>query len=280
MTIHSNVTQRIIEELKSGTPPWTKPYTTFRPLRHNGIPYRGVNVLILWAGSQANPWWMTLRQANQYGGRVRLGEKSTTIVYAGPVDQTPEEIEAGARPRTTLRLYSVFNAEQIENLPEKFSVPEPFEFESAKAQELFDACSPYSLEADAAFYNPKRDLLVLPPAKNFKTEGDYWHTVFHELIHWTGHVKRLDRFPHGEPSKREYATEELVAEIGAAFLCADLGLKPSQARNVSAYIDGWIKALEADDGLIFRVSSMAEKAVAHIYSYAPHILAEITEKAA
>jgi len=242
--IYSRITNQIIAALEQGVKPWTQPWNAAhaaghvsRPLRHNGQPYGGINVLTLWASAMTGhfsaPIWMTFRQAIELGGHVRKGEKGAPVVYANTISKTEADESTGDDVERTipfLKAYTVFNVEQIESLPGHFyalaeSTRNPDE--RIIDAERFFAASRADIRhgGDSAYYSPTLDYIQMPPFDAFRDAQAYYATLAHETTHWTKHATRLDRdFGRKRFGDDGYAREELVAELGAAFLCADLGL--------------------------------------------------------
>jgi antirestriction protein ArdC len=267
------ISERIIAALEAGTPPWRKPWTgqgggAAFPLRATGERYRGINVLMLWLEAAekgyASPFWMTYKQASELGGQVRKGERSTLVVKYGVVEKEGEAGEEVRRPY--LRAYHVFNADQIDRLPESFTrkveAPQDLGTRPDEALEAYFARLGATIETSAdprAYYHPARDLIHMPPIATFHTTQGYYETLGHEAVHWTGGVARLDRLTRCK-DRQAYAFEELVAEIGQCLLFVTLGLTPSIDQS-AAYVEGWLKALAEDKKAIFRAASEAQKAV-------------------
>lgn len=287
---HSRITDRIIAELEQGIRPWAKPWSmdnlagrVTRPLRATGEPYRGINVLLLWleaiASGYASPTWMTYRQAQALGAQVRKGEKGAPVVYYGSSsktrtdEQSGEEREEGFR---FLKSYTVFNAEQIEGLPERFAAidaPAPVlaGIERDALAEAFFASIPAEVchGGDRACYMIGEDCIQLPPFEAFVDSHSYYTTRGHETVHWTRHATRLDRsFGRISWGDEGYAREELVAEIGAAFLAADLGLALEPRAGHASYIASWLKVLRNDKRAIVQAAAHAERAVAYLHQLA------------
>jgi antirestriction protein ArdC len=225
-------------------------------LRSNGQPYKGINVLMLWgeavAKGYASPTWLTYRQADEHGGQVRKGEHSSLVVYADRIRKTDTDDNGAEVEREIpfLRGYTVFNAEQIDGLPERFyaapSPPRPA-FERIAGAERFAANTGADIRhgGNRAFYAIDADRVQLPPFESFEDAESYYAALGHELVHWTRHPSRLARefgrkrgaCPGPRAGGDEgYAAEELVAEIGAAFLCADLTTTPEPRADHAAYI--------------------------------------------
>jgi len=270
--VYAHVTDTIIAEIEAGTPPWRKPWTGSTsgialPTRHNGEEYRGINVLMLWimAAKQGHvsSRWMTYKQAQELGGQVRKGETSSTVVKYGTFTR---ENELGIEEELPYaRAYRVFNADQIEGLPEGYYIrPEaPRDLGTAEDSELeafFGRTGAEILTSDdpRAYYSPAKDHIHMPPIATFHNAEGYYGTLAHEVIHWTGSEKRLERIKKFA-NREAYAFEELVAEIGSCFLGAQIGVAPELDQS-AAYVEGWLKALKEDKKAIFRAASEAQKA--------------------
>lgn len=282
--IYSRITDRIVAQLEAGVRPWQKPWNAehaagriTRPLRSNGEPYRGINVLVLWdAAEQAGyscPIWLTFKQAIDFGGNVKKGEKSTSVVYASTFNKVDDEGNVDKIP--FLKQYAVFNAEQCEGLPEKFSessqpVNSPVE-RIERADLFFRHCgSTYDHGGNRAFYRIDDDVIRLPRIETFVNAEAYYATLAHEHIHWTRHEKRLNReFGRKRFGDCGYAMEELVAELGSAFLCADLELTPEIRDEHAEYLACWIQVLKDDKKAIFTAASYAGNAVEFLHGFQP-----------
>ncbi len=285
---HSRITDRILAELKQGTRPWLKPWSggdmaasgQTRPLRATGQPYRGINVLLLWIEAQASgfvsPSWMTYKQAQALGAQVRKGERGATVVYYGDSSRTVHDEASGEEREKALRFlktYTVFNVAQIDGLPERFRiVPEPSpEMERTESAEAFFASIPATVNhgGDKAYYVPSADRIQLPPFAAFHDAHGYYTTRGHETVHWTRHETRLDRsFGREKWGDEGYAREELVAELGAAFLAADLRLCIEPRPDHASYIASWIKVLQSDTRAIIQAAAHAERAVTFLHQLA------------
>jgi antirestriction protein ArdC len=278
--VYETITNLIVTELEKGVRPWFKPWSVehstgriMRPLRGNGVPYRGINVLMLWAEAEAKgyaaPIWMTFKQAEEHGAVVRKGEKGSLVVYADKFtkteknDQTGEESE---RQIPFLKGYTVFNVEQIKGLPERFYARERERIEPIQRiahAEKFFAASGVTIEhgGNRAYYSQSTDHVQMPPFQAFIDPESYYATLAHECTHSTKHPKRLDReFGRKRFGDEGYAMEELVAELGAAFLCADLDLTPAPREEHAAYIVTWLKVLKDDKRAIVSAAAFAQKA--------------------
>lgn len=286
--IYTRVTNRIIEDLEQGVRPWMKPWDAgntegriMAPLRHNGVPYTGINILMLWGSAVEQGFsartWMTFRQAKELGGHVCKGEKGSPVVYANTLTRT-EEDERGEEIEMQIpymKAYTVFNVDQIEGLPEQYySKPEP----KLNAPERIDHAEAFfgALGADIrhgggqAFYSVTHDYIRMPCIEAFKDAESYYATLAHESTHWTRHENRLDRdFGRKRWGDEGYAREELVAELGAAFLCAQLELTPEVREDHAAYIESWLKVLASDKRAIFSAAAHAQRAADYLQSLQP-----------
>lgn len=283
--IYTRITDQIVSALEAGVKPWMQPWNAAhaaghvsRPLRHNGQPYAGINVLTLWCSAMerayAAPIWMTFKQAIELGGHVRKGEKGAPVVYANKLVRTEENEQGEDEERAIpfLKAYTVFNIEQIEDLPAHYyalaeSAPNPDE-RDAKAEGFFAATgADIRHGGDSAFYVPSADFIQMPPFEAFRDAQSYYATLAHESTHWTRHKSRLDRdLGRKRFGDEGYAREELVAELGAAFLCADLGLRLEDREDHAAYIASWLKVLKDDKRAIFTAAAHAQRAANYLHS--------------
>ena len=250
-----------------------------KPLRHNGMPYSGINILMLWGaaieGGYQSPFWMTYRQAKEYGAHVKKGERGNLVVYANTITKTEEQDDGSEEERKIpfMKGYSVFNVEQVEGLPEHFyAKPEPVidPAERIEHADKFFAASGADIRhgGNRAFYSGGSDHVQMPPFECFNSPESYYATLAHELTHWTKHPKRLDReFGRKKWGDEGYAREELVAELGAAFLCADLALTPEPGEDHAAYIQSWLKVLKQDKRAIFSAAAHAQRAADYLHSF-------------
>lgn len=283
--VYQRVTDKIVEQLEAGTQPWHQPWgaggTPVRPLRHNGVPYRGINTVLLWMEAAErgflSPYWMTYKQAQQLGGQVRRGEKSTMVVYASTFERTEEDDngEEVERRIPFMKEYRVFSADQIDDLPDEFYVKplpagEPKE-RIAHADAFFAAIGADIREGgNAAFYRIDQDYIQMPPFDAFVSAEAHACTLGHETIHWTRHPSRLNRdFGRKQWGDEGYAREELVAELGAVFLAADLDLASEPRDDHAAYLANWLEVLRNDKRAIFQAAAYAEKAVTFLHELQP-----------
>jgi antirestriction protein ArdC len=281
-SVYTRVTDKIIADLSQGVRPWTKPWTSAGetnvslPLRHNGEAYRGINVLLLWSEAIGKGFrsasWMTYRQALELGGHVRKGETGSQVVYANNLSMNLVEDDGTVKHRDVymLRAYTVFNLDQIDGLPNPVSglaQVRPDKMKLNEAAEQFVAATSATIRhgGDHAYYTEMGDAIQLPHAESFHDAEGYAATQLHELVHWTKHASRLDRHFASEPyAYKGYSREELVAELGAAFLCALLGVTPEPREDHAAYISHWLKILQGDNRAIFSAAAQAQRAVDYL----------------
>ena len=288
--VYTRVTGKIIADLEQGVRPWLKPWNAehaagkiTRPLRHNGQPYNGINVLMLWVEAMEKgfnaPIWMTFRQAKQLGAHVKKGEHGSLVVFASTIkksdtdEDTGEEIE---RDIPFMKGYTVFNVEQIECLPAHYyataEAPKLEEAQRIERAEAFLARTGATLRhgGNQAYYTVGADHIQMPPFEFFRDPESYYETRLHETVHWTRHPARLDRdFGRKKWGDEGYAMEELVAELGSAFLCADLDLTPEVREDHAAYIGSWLKVLKDDKRAIFSAAAHAQKAADFLHGLQP-----------
>jgi antirestriction protein ArdC len=272
MDCYQQVTDSIIAELEKGAAPWVKPWRADHTADKNyvsGKAYKGINRLLLGMASMArgfsSPNWASYKQWQESGAQVNKGEKGTHIVFfkpiAGKKNEQTGEAESGY---CVIRGYTVFNATQTNLSVSAPAVPESkFNPIAACEQFIVNTGAMISHGGDAAFYMPSQDRIQLPNKTAFDCEASYYATAFHELTHWTGSDKRLNRdLSKGRYGNPEYAFEELVAEIGAAFTCADMGIQ-GELRH-AGYIQSWLKACRSDSKAIFKAAALAQKAADYL----------------
>lgn len=282
--LYARVTDAIVADLERGVRPWTQPWTAeylagavSRPLRHNGVPYSGINVVLLWSQAAARgfaaPIWMTFRQALELGGHVRKGERGAAVVYANRLKrtQTDDDGDAVEHEFAFMKAYTVFNADQIEGLPEQFHALAGARLEPAQRiarAEVFFAATGADIRhgGDRAYYAISADYVQSPPFESFIDPESYYATLAHECTHWTRHPSRLDRdFGRMRFGDAAYAREELVAELGAAFLCADLGVDMRPREDHAAYLGHWLSVLRGDRRFVFAAAAHAQRACDYLH---------------
>lgn len=277
--IYAEVTGKIVAMLEAGVVPWRSPILGLRAAGSGGWPknmesgkeYRGVNVFLLaftsWAKGYGSAHWLTFNQAKARGGSVKRGEKSSMVVfwkqYATNDRQTGEPVNV-----PVLRYYNVFNVEQCEGI----DVPDAVRFEPMaftpieRAEQIvngYEGRPEIEHGGHRAYYVAGTDSVTIPSPSRFASGEEYYSTLFHELAHSTGHSKRLDRGIDSEIrafGSADYAREELVAEMAAAFLCGHAGITPATVENSAAYIGSWIKALKGDKRLAVSAAGAGQRA--------------------
>jgi antirestriction protein ArdC len=283
--LYSRVTERVIADLEKGVRPWLKPWSAGNtagrvglPRRHSGVPYRDINVLVLWGEALDKGYgftiWMTFKQALALGGHVRRSEHRSMVVYADRVirietDERGEDIE---REIPFLKAYTVFNVAQIEELPSQYYAHLE---QNADKRELIETAEHFFSTTgavirhggDRAYYSPRPDVIQLPVPEAFRDAESYAATKAHELTHWTSHPQRLSRDLGGKRfGDAGYAREELVAELGAAFLCADLGVAIEPREDHASYMEHWLRILREDKRAIFAAAAHAQRAVDYLHA--------------
>jgi len=302
--LYAEVTLRIVGELEAGRFPWVRPWGRVGncgpALPHNagiGARYSGINILILWGAviqaGYPTQSWLTFRQTLKLGGCVRKGERGTTVVYADrftPKGEQERAAREGTEPGAVpfLKRFTVFNIAQCDGLEGVFPEPEPLPERQliAEAETLIAATgADVRVGGERAFYVPAADYIQVPPQPAFFDQVNYYRTCFHELSHWTGHPSRLNRDQNGSRGSHPYAREELVAEMGAAFVCAAMGIVPT-VRHAD-YLASWLDVLREDNRAIFRAASQASKAADFLLALPPSpkpetpaVAAEIGRRAA
>jgi antirestriction protein ArdC len=278
-TVHDIITERIVAMLEEGTAPWRKPWHAATNGPRNLVsnrPYSGINTFLLLASGYSSPYWMTYKQATDLGGNVRQGEHSTLIVFAKRTEYQDKDEPEVTRSSFTYRYYRVFNLEQTENvrLPkhaQQALTVAPSQSDAIAAADAIAAGyanGPRVREdGTAAFYRPSTDEVTLPPRESFESLSGFHATKFHELGHSTGHKDRCNRpeFHDGAVfGSHAYGREELVAEMTAAFLCAEAGILPATIENSAAYLDSWVRTIKADPKAVITAASQASKAAKRI----------------
>ena len=269
-TVYQEVTDSIIKQLEQGATPWIKPWKTDSTADKNFLsqkPYQGVNRLILGLSSMVNafdcPVWASFKQWQSIGANVRKGEKGTKIVFYSPV--TKENKATGeSESYNLLKAYYVFNASQVDGVTIQAPTVDAKPFNAIEAAELRIKLTGAVIThgGDSAFYAPSVDKINVPHKSSFISEASYYATVFHELTHWTGHELRCNRNLKGRFGNPLYAFEELVAEMGAAFLCQDYRIQ-GELRH-AGYLQSWLKVLKEDSKAIFKAAALAQKAADYI----------------
>ncbi|EEW1620328.1 DUF1738 domain-containing protein [Escherichia coli] len=267
--IYQTVTDNIIAALEAGVKPWSCPWKRVSGM--SGLPsnyatgtaYSGINIMLLWCSASKQGFsdsrWMTYKQAQVAGGQVSKGEHGTTAIFYTTLEKENDAGEVEQIPM--LKTFTVFNVQQIDGLtlttetvsPEATFDPVP------QAENLLRKSGANIIEkGQNAFFSPSTDQVWLPERHLFSDAANFYATGLHELVHWSGGKKRLDREMKGKFGSADYAEEELVAELGSAFLMADLGIEGEVQHE--SYIASWLKALKNDKRYIFKATSAASKA--------------------
>jgi antirestriction protein ArdC len=272
--IMQEVTDKIVAALEQGTVPWVKPWRAIpgagMPSNYTtGRPYSGTNVLLLWAARDAFGYetneWLTFKQAKELGGTVRGGETGTQIVFMGT---SSREKEDGEDERFRFwKSFTVFNIAQCDGLPERKAsakrvVANPDERDEWAEAFIKATGADFREGYGEAFYSTAKDFVSMPSFPSFKSSDNFYATSFHEIGHWTGNEKRLNRNIKNRFGDEQYALEELVAELTAAFCCADFGFD-GDLRH-AGYIQSWIKVLKADKNAFTKAASAASKAFLYL----------------
>ncbi len=282
--VHQKITDRIIAAIEAGVGQWQMPWSRsgsagVRPVNaHTGNRYKGVNVVALWAAAEfigyGSGFWATYKQWRNLGAQVHKGEKANLIVFYKKVEREVEDKETG-KPKSETRFFAraswVFNADQVDG----WQAPKPevrSPVEILKHAEDFVAATGADIRhgGNRAYYRPLSDHIQMPHREFFTgtttstaSEG-YYATLLHELTHYAGHERRLNRDMRGRFGNRAYAMEELVAELGAAFLCADLAITNEPRPDHAAYISGWLDVLKRDKKAIFTAARKASQAADYL----------------
>lgn len=286
-SLYDEVTAKIISDLEDGRVPWVQPWGTDHVNAALGLPrngttrraYSGINILILWGVVIERDYscqhWLTLRQGNKLGGKVRKGERGTTVCFADkfiPKDERERAAADGddAKAIPFLKRFTVFNVDQFDGLPERVyetAPPLPERELVPVAEDLIKATgADFRIGGDRAFYVLADDVVQVPPQPTFRDQINYYRTCLHELGHWTRHPSRLDRdFGRKTWGDSGYAREELTAEMCAAFVCAELGIKPT-VRHAD-YLGSWLDVLREDNRAIFQAASHASKAADYLLQF-------------
>jgi antirestriction protein ArdC len=276
MKVYEIITNIILTKLEEGTIPWQRPWNTRESMPRNLVSkkeYQGINAFILGCQHYSSPYWLTFKQCKDLGGSIRKGEQGTPVVYWNWLEI--EEDGEMERKVPFMRYYTVFNVAQCENIPAD-KMPTTTEATTTHIDKIMQCEGIVENWKDKpeirhgkqqACYIPFSDLVNMPMFETFINSEEYYSTLFHELTHSTGHEKRLNRqgiteiAPFGTPL---YSKEELVAEMGAAFLCGFTGIEYATIDNSAAYIQGWLKKLKDDKKLVIIAATQAQKAVNYI----------------
>lgn len=266
--VYEIITERIIKLLEEGTVPWKMPWRVGSPKNLvSGKPYRGLNSLILASAPYEQPWWVTFKQAHGKGGHVRKGEHGWPCVYWNLFAKVNEE---GKRERIPIiRYYTLFNVEQTEGVEYPPMPEREFSPIEACVKVVEGMPNPPEIKqgGNQAFYRPPADLVGIPKPERFDSPESFYSTLFHELTHSTGHTRRLNReevMKRNAFGSQDYSKEELVAEMGSAFLCGHCAIEPAVMESSASYIGSWLKKLRDDKKLVITAASRGQKACDYI----------------
>jgi antirestriction protein ArdC len=269
---YQNVTDRIVAAIEAGTPPWVRPWSVSDQRPKNAATnrlYRGINSLLLGLEAQAHGYtssaWLTYRQAAALKAQVRGGERGTSVVLYKLHEVDDAKAEGEKRVIPLLRSFTVFNVAQIDGLPQPTQPTRPtLAWDSHLEAELVLSSSGAEIHhgGEHAYYHRGQDVIHLPPCRSFAERGAYYAVALHELVHWAGHPTRCNRDLSGRFGNDSYAVEELVAELGSAFLCAHCRIDGRLQH--AAYLHSWLQVLKSDKRAIFTASAKAQQAADYV----------------
>jgi len=259
--VYDYVLEAIVKRLQEGDIPWKQPWHTSPAINYtNRKEYKGINRLLLSGGE-----YITFKQATALKGTIKKGSKTKMVVFYSPFEK---EVDGKKEKQFILRYYNVYHIDDIEGLESKLEVKEHNTIiEAENVLQSFTDKPQIEFSGDKAFYNSTTDCIRVPQLNKFENPELYYSTLFHELAHSTGHSSRLNRKTITECDGfggQQYSKEELIAEIGAAMLCGAVGIENMTIENQTAYIQNWIKALQADKRLIIHAAGAAQKAADYI----------------
>ncbi|MEI6316375.1 MAG: zincin-like metallopeptidase domain-containing protein [bacterium] len=270
--VYAIINQKIIEQLEKGTVPWLIPWSDGGLPKNlmSGKSYRGINIMLLGSAGYPDNSFLTFKQLNEIGGKVKKGEKGHMVVFWDVVKNNQNSIQdvenSSSQKKAILRYYIVFNVSQCENIPERFLSTKDREVKEIPSCESvvqnMPQCPVIKHKEQRAYYHPKEDFVNIPKKKSFKSDASYYSTLFHELVHSTGHESRLNRqslVNNARFGDETYSLEELVAEIGTCYLQSFTGIT-KEFEQSGAYIQGWLQRLKNDKRFIFTASHQSQKA--------------------
>ena len=273
--LYQHITDKIVKQLEQGTIPWIKPWKNSQQIQAGmpyngkyGYMYNGINVMLLWAEGYDDDRWMTFKQIADMGGNVKKGESGTIVTFWKFIEEKDKETGEKTGKRIPFLKYSkVFNFEQTENIDEsKLKAPEVVVNEDTDVLQFVEnAGISVTHGGNKACFIPALNRVQMPNQKQFKEMAEYESTLLHEATHATGHKSRLDRDLNNRFGSNAYAFEELVAEIGSAYLCAMMNVQNNELQH-TAYIQNWLEVLKNDKRAIFKASTLSKKAVEFLLS--------------
>ena len=267
--VAAEITAQLVAKLDQGVAPWVRPWAIPMPRNHaTGRAYRGANVVLLWAAMDARGYrdarWLTFKQALDCDGHVRRGEKGTQIVFWRFTEIEKQDATTGETRKVTIpfaRFHTVFNVEQCDGLNASAGLDAEPATLGAEVLATRAGVS-VSFGGTRAFYAPDSDRIQIPAREHFASGDAFEAMLLHELVHWTGHEHRLARDLRHRFSSEAYAFEELVAELGSAFLCAHLGI--TGRLQHAEYLASWARVLRDDKHAIFTAARLAQEATAYL----------------
>jgi len=270
-SVYEIITEKIIKQLESGVAPWRKPWTCQTPANLvTQKEYRGLNIFTLASQGFPSRFWLTFNQAAKLGGRIRKGEKSSPVIFWTVGEERETTTQDGTKETSRpflLRYYSVFNFSQTEGI----DIPAAL-LQETRTNDPIETCElivtnmpnpPAFEQSDKAWYSLSNDMVGMPARGLFQSSEEYYSTLFHELSHASGHVKRLHRENFDNQAhfgSESYSKEELIAEMSAAMLCGIAGIEQKTLENSAAYLKTWIARLKSDSRLLVSAASQAQKA--------------------
>lgn len=293
--IYQTVTDQIIAQLEAGTRPWTRPWIggTGLPRRHTGERYKGVNLILLWMAAEAkgyrNSTWMTYKQAKGLGAYARKGEEHTDVCFASTFQKKETDAAGDEKLKSIpfLKTYQVFNVEQIDGLPEGYGTPAAAPINALDDSQRIESVEAFYASLGAkveyggsvASYNTATDRIKMPDFASFSDPLRFYDMLGHEVIHWTGAANRKNRDLSGQFGGADYAKEELIAELGAAFLAAFLGTASEPRADHADYLAHWLVKLRSDKRFIFSAASAAQAALDFLVAQAEQSQEKMAEAA-
>lgn len=278
MHVYEIIINQILEKLEKGVIPWQKPWIGGEQPQNliTKIPYKGINTFMLLCSDFSSPYWASYKQITKFGGQVIKGEKGWPVVFWKWIENEVED-DAGntfTKKVPFMRYYKVFNIEQTTGIPEdkipklKINLDKNSRLNNCeKIIKNMPKKPKIVFKQQRAFYSSTGDYVNMPKLETFKIVEGYYSTFFHELIHSTGHKKRLNRKTVTDATffgMESYSKEELIAEMGATFLCGHTGIENKTINNSASYINSWLGKLKNDKQLVIQAAGAAQKATDYI----------------
>jgi len=280
MDVYQVVTEKIMAQLEAGTIPWKKPWATSMGMPRNLVSkkeYRGINVFLLTCQNYKSPYWLSYRQAEELGGHIRKGQKSTLVVFWKLIDKGTRDAEEDTSESSTigkvplLKYYNIFNMEQCEGIAIPSSDTPTYQFAPIEKAETIvkSMVNPPEIfyGGNRASYTPVGDKIRMPCKEKFEKNEEFYSVLYHELAHSTGHQSRLGRkevIERHEFGSEDYSVEELCAEFCSSYLCGMSGISNQTIELAASYIDGWLSVLKKDRKMLVVAAARAQAAADHI----------------